>query len=59
MTTDAKTKKGSTKEAPAKAASRVRREEALAVASGLTEAERDLVASIVDWQLEGLDPADR
>jgi len=37
------------------AASRVRREDALRVAAGLTEAERDLVAGIVDWQIEGLD----
>lgn len=67
MTSDAKTKKPAGKAAPehasAKAATkgnasplRVDRDEALAVAAGLTEAERDLVASIVDWQIEGLGP---
>ncbi len=32
----------------------VNRDEALAITQGLTDAERDLVASIVDFQIEGL-----
>ncbi len=36
-------------------ASGVNREAALRVAAGLTEAERDLVAGIVDWQVDGLE----
>jgi hypothetical protein len=61
MTSDATTKKPAAKPAPAPAGeqadvegARVRRGEALAIAAGLTEAERDLVEGIVDWQLEGL-----
>jgi hypothetical protein len=64
MTSDAKTKKPTTKAAPAQQGGQARakdaatptidREAALAVAAGLTEAERDLVAGILDWQLEGL-----
>jgi hypothetical protein len=57
MTDDTKTK-ARAKAAPATtsaAAPVVRRDEALRVAAGLTEAERDLVSGIVDWQIEGLD----
>ena len=57
MTDDTKTK-ARAKAAPATkdaAVSVVRRDEALSVAAGLTEAERDLVLGIVDWQIEGLD----
>jgi hypothetical protein len=68
MTSDSKTQKPAAKAVPeqatAKAAARgaapalhVDRDEALAIAAGLTEAERDLVAGIVDWQLEGLGPS--
>jgi len=66
MTSDAKTKKPAAKVVHGAAASgassakgaaqpRVDREAALAITKGLTEAERDLVAGILDWQLEGLD----
>jgi hypothetical protein len=66
MTSDAKTRKPAATIAPdgaerrgerAPVATRVRRDEALAIAAGLTEAERDLVAGIVDWQIEGLGEA--
>jgi hypothetical protein len=57
MSEDVKAKRRSTT-APAvrgAAVPLVRRDEALRVAAGLTEAERDLVAGILDWQIEGLE----
>jgi hypothetical protein len=43
----------------AQATANVNRDEALAITKGLTDAERDLVASIVDWQIEGLGDGSR
>lgn len=57
MTSDTKSKapaKVAPAAAKAPAVAGVRREEAVRVAAGLTEAERDIVTGIVDWQIEGL-----
>ena len=43
----------------AQATALVNRDEALVLTKGLTDAERDLVASIVDWQIEGLGDGSR
>ncbi len=63
MTTDSKTRGRRTREAGGEAhrkatavpCATVDRTEALRVGRALSEADRDVVAAIIDWQLDGLD----